>query len=113
MVLDRVSAIGFGVYSTSCTQALAYSRTEVGPSDYLLIYYMPHFTLSIRTSPVTIAEVGEAPHIAKSNSIPDTCENKLDLVSPVATFDVLISFASLTRHSTILLKEEDYQLLRR
>lgn len=64
----------------------------------------------ILTSPIAIAEVREAPYIAKPNSVANARENKLDLVAPVATLEVLVSLSRLTRHSTIL-PEEDSQLL--
>lgn len=66
---------------------------------------------SILTSSIAVAEVREAPYVAKPNSIANTRENEFNLVAPVASFDVLNSLTSFTRHSPILPKEEGQSVI--
>lgn len=101
--------------SFSATSNLGHNNFVLFRPDYgrRMLPHSPHqpshkhsALTSILTSSIAVAEVREAPHVAKPNSIANTREDEFNLVAPVASFDVLISLTCFTRHSPILPKEE-------
>lgn len=57
------------------------------------------------TSPIAVAEVWEAPDVAKAHGIAHAGQHKLDLVAPVATLDALLLLALLPRHGAVLQRD--------
>lgn len=66
----------------------------------------PREQCPLGTSPVAVAQIRESPDVAQAHSIAHTGQHKLNLVAPVAPFEVLVSFGHLTGDSTILWKEQ-------
>lgn len=57
------------------------------------------------TSPIAVAEVWEAPDVAKAHGIAHAGQHKLDLVAPVATLDALLLLALLPGHGAVLQRD--------
>lgn len=77
-----------------------------GPSGWALPKWVVPALCPLGTSPVAIAEVWEAPDIAQAHGIAHARQYKLDLVAPVAPFEVLVPLGGLAGHSTILWGQE-------
>ena len=77
-----------------------------GPGGWALPMRVVPALCPLGTSPVAIAEVWKAPDIAQAHGIAHARQYKLDLVAPVAPFEVLVLLGGLTGHSTILWGQE-------
>lgn len=73
-----------------------------GPEGWVLSKGVVRALCPLGTSPVAVAEVWEAPDIAQAHGIAHARQYKLDLVAPVAPFEVLVPLGGLAGHSTIL-----------
>lgn len=78
----------------------------LGPGEWALSKWVVPALCPLGTSPVAIAEVWEAPDIAQAHGIAHARQYKLDLVAPVAPFEVLLPLGGLAGHSTILWGQE-------
>ena len=81
-------------------------RGWLGPGGWALSMRVVPALCPLGTSPVAIAEVWEAPDIAQAHGIAHARQYKLDLVAPVAPFEVLVLLGGLAGHSTILWGQE-------
>lgn len=102
MGVKEIRARGQPVWSEVCAR----EGVTPGPDGWALSELVVPALCPPGTSPVAIAEVWEAPDIAQAHGIAHARQYKLDLVAPVAPFEVLVLLGGLAGHSTILWGQE-------